>query len=257
MKWILALLLCVPVFGQDFASVAVVGNLFHPEEIPGLKCNLDAYQFRTLTNGASVGTWLCEKTGITVTNSTASQQPKYQITNGFGYLRFDGVDDYLYQSVGNEYPTGDTNRIMSLVTVSISGTNAIGKGLDGSGQGWSIALVNFTAAYAAYGVIRSGGDTLLTISMRQQYADFISVLTSGQTSYSLFTNGITCSNLTTPSIPFRSSTVGLTIGRCAGAYGVALVPQIIIYSNTLSYIDRKHIEEYISNRYKTPNVIRQ
>lgn len=94
MRWLLAFLLCIPAFGQDFASVAVVGNLFHPREIAGINAHWDASTLQG-ANGTTVRNWVDSVNGISASNVVVSTCPQLVYTNGAKALRFDGVDDYL------------------------------------------------------------------------------------------------------------------------------------------------------------------
>lgn len=103
-NWLLALLLCAPAFAQDFASVAVVGNLFQPEEISGLEFQFDAMRVNG-TNGQKVGNLDLRYGGI-VSQTVESLKPSLMFTNGFKAVLFDGVDDFLnhgYLSSTNSY----------------------------------------------------------------------------------------------------------------------------------------------------------
>ena len=94
MRWLLALLFCIPAFGQDFASVAVVGNLFHPREIAGIQTHFDTTKLAG-ANGDTCTNYWDHISGKTFVQQVLSQAPTILITNGVKVVLHDGVDDYM------------------------------------------------------------------------------------------------------------------------------------------------------------------
>lgn len=259
MRWIFLLLaFCCAAKAQE--DVALVGNAFVPDEIPGLRCNLDAYQFRNLTNGASVGAWVCEKTRILVTNAVSSSRPTYQVINGVGFLRFDGVDDSLTQPEGDAYPSGDTNRIHSFCT-SIIGRTSVGKGADGGhGEGWSffVKYPDLPNNYSSLGMVIGSGTLYYPhINLNTNISRSFIFVDSGNF-ISWYENGTNVYSTNTSVLQYRSSTIGLMLGRTAtfSVYQYSQIPQILIYRSTLSYSELRRINEYLSTRHRIPNVYR-
>lgn len=75
---------------------------FNPRDIAGLQLWLDASQINGLNDGDPVSTWIdLSGNGNDVTQATASKKPTYQTSeiNGKPCLRFDGVDDFLINTL--------------------------------------------------------------------------------------------------------------------------------------------------------------
>ncbi len=212
-----------------------------------------------------VGWWTFNDGSGTSAADSSGQGHTGTLTNGpvwtggkrDGGLSFDGINDYVDL---NNNITADASDFSYAVWVkSAAGSGAImGRGQDGSGSGWSVAVDDNGTGYG-FNIVRTvpsivqvpgaGGGITVVLGQWQH----IVVIYRQGVSITMYVNGGFDSTISDAGSVLRSSSVGVRIGGNAGgsnAYFSGVIDDVRIYNRALTETEIKTI--YMSG---TPRIV--
>lgn len=253
-------------FGLCFTSVLLVGGILLAQTGPGGVGNSSNNQLwlKSTTgltlNGSNVSAWADQSgSGNTVTQATSSAQPLLvnNEMNGKPVVRFDGINDFLFNSdfalhleanghIYIVFKTGTTqnNTFMISFPEGLLGASGFDIGFSTTGM---FSNVKSTALFT------STTSTLLTYnddSPRISHAAFNGDRAVNE--HQLYTNG-TLSDQTGNSGPLLSNVVNQLFLGCFsnsfGAFAEFDVAEVIVFSSELKDIEKSLIENYLSACY--------
>jgi hypothetical protein len=219
---------------------------FVPTSLTGLHLWLDASDSSSLydatsggsivaTNG-SVARWQ-DKSGNArhATQSSSGNRPTLQI-NGTGQrvVRFDGLATFLR--------TSSTFADSSDFSMFFTSAYGVGRGIDGSGSGWSVSFS---------GGVVAGGQYVAAPASPQTRGIFSLVWRNGQ-SLGALSNGV-MSYAQTSLSGLRNSSEAWDIGRQGSATGWVPVDarEIVIYERALSDAEVTTVVNYLADKWST------
>jgi hypothetical protein len=212
----------------------------------GLHLWLDASDASTLFDATSGGSAVAvdgavarweDKSGNArhATQTTSSQRPLLKLnSSGQRVVRFDGLVTFLR--------TSSTFSDSSNFSLFFTSTVGVGRGIDGSGNGWSVSVPGGIVAASQYVASPASPQTRGITSLVWRNGQSLGALSGGVMSYTQTGN----SNL-------RSSSEAWNIGRQGGASGFEAVDarELVIYDRALSDAEVLSVVNYLATKWLT------
>lgn len=226
------------------ASSTVTPTAFSPSSVSNLHLWLDASDATTLYNATSGGSLVsvdgdvarwADKSGnaIDATQATIGSRPILKInSSGQRVVRFNGISTFLTTST-----TFSDNSDFSIFFTSYG---AIGRGIDGFGNGWSISFPDGVVAGGAYVPAPAPQQTRGISSMIWRNGVSLGALYNGTMIYSY-----------TGQSSLRNSTLAWNIGRVGGSdvFSAIDAREIVIYSRALSDSEVVSVVNYLADKW--------
>ena len=218
---------------------------FNPESISGLAMWLDAADSSTITlDAGAVSEWRDKAIGSTFVQTTPNNRPGQTTINGRNALLFDGSNDTLScVSPFTTYPLSmffvqriiaHTNFGMTYTVGNVNDFNLRQNGLTGQ------LMIQMAATAATYGhtVLSTTAAQLISVVYESTFANSVGYLNNA----ALTPSGGTFSQPTLSGTHY--------IGTRDGGFPMnGYIGEILIYSKTVSTLERSRISQYLGKKW--------
>lgn len=195
-----------------------------------------------------VTTWYDQSVNVrNATQTTAAYQPRIVSSGVVELLNSKPIINFLSGTFlrADDFLGGNNNSDATLNTV---GTSRIGRGLDGFGQGWSIAreiIVLTSGGAAGYTLaVPASGDNRICTSLIDQG--------TGSSVIQQFLGGVGGATSTVPKTTLRQSTVGISFGQQNGNSVPGSLAECVFFSYVISASERQLLERSQGARFGIP-----
>ncbi len=232
-----------------------------PLEIPGAVVWLDASQsvFTTgstpAVNNDPVSTWTDMADSNSVTQGTAAAKPTYKtgIINGRPIVRFDGTDDLMAKTTPTGFPSaagmsqfivGNTNKAATQVFASTRHSDA--------GNANKLYLTSDSTTTQFRTRCTDAGATTRSATRGDTTTDFVIFysdvdITSGTETISI--NSGPRASTAAAYAQYAADTFRIGSGFNAIDFLAGDIAEVIVYSRPLSIVEKRLVEQYLSNKY--------
>jgi hypothetical protein len=170
-------------------------------------------------------------------NGTLTNGPTFNSDNG-GAIVFDGVDDYVDTLTLSSGSAISSYTFSVWLNPSTTAFNALQRGNDGAGNGWSL-LAGVDTQYRV-GIVTTIPSTVGYVTTSSfaatlnSWANVTGVWNAGS-SLSLYVNGNLANSISIPGTTLRSSTLGWVLGRITTSlYSAGKISNTQVYNRVLS-----------------------
>jgi hypothetical protein len=202
----------------------------------GLVLALDAADRNSYVSGSTVWNDMSGNGN----NGTLINNPGYSANNG-GAILFDGINDYvdvLPASSGSAISSYTFSTWYYPYDTSPGQSFPLQRGIDGSGNGWSLTAGAALNKYRVGVVTTSTGDVgyVVTSSISVQASTWVNItgVWNAGSSLSLYVNGSFQSSLNITTTTLRNSNSGWVLGRITNTtYSSQVVANCLVYNRVL------------------------